>query len=274
MRHPAFLCGSILCGLLLGCSPPQAPPQPAAAPEPVRPPEAEDRRPANRLFLANVRIAVIELPVGAATEKPDLWQGLDENQLQADRAIVLYRNGLRVGTTQAENNAMLAKMFRNLTGRQPYYGLLSTMPGVPMTLTLKQDQPPWTVFTIDPDGRTRGADYPAGNYVLAVSCRLNEDDPSKVLLTVVPQIRSRFLKTPMDLLNQDAATRSDWKIFGFEQVSFALTLPAGDIVVIGPSKEARRSSSIGHGFLIGSKDGVPFETVLVLIPEVASGTLP
>jgi hypothetical protein len=273
MRHSAFLCGSILCGLLLGCSPPQAPPPPPAASEPARPPQAEEPRPAHRLLFARVRVALIELPVGAANETSDLWHNLNEDTLSADRAIVLNRNGLRVGTTSAENDAALTKVFRDLTGRQPFYGVLSAMSGVPMTLTLKQDQPPWTVFTVDPDGQTRGADYPAGNYVLAVSCRFNEDDPSKVLLTVVPQIRSRVLKTPMDLLEPNAGILNDWKILSFEQASFTLTLPAGDIVVIAPSKEAHRPSSVGHGFLTGAKDGVPFETVLVLIPEAVSGTV-
>jgi hypothetical protein len=220
-------------------------------------------------------MAVVELPVGAASEGEDIWRCLDEGAIGADCLRVLHRNGLRVGMTKSGNLPDLLDVLGKLTGRKLVHGTHAASPGVPICLTLKENQPPQMVFAFDGDGSAHGADYPAGNYVLAVSYRLNEKEekPSTILLTVVPQIRPASSKTADDSINAEAEFRTDKEIISFEQAAFTISMPVGDILVVGPSSESHRPSSIAHGLLKGNLNGVPFETVLLLIPQVVPASI-
>jgi hypothetical protein len=220
-------------------------------------------------------MAVVELPVGAASGGQDIWRCLDEGLIGADRSRALHRNGLRVGLIKAGNLPDLLDVLGKLTGRKLAYGTHAALSGEPVCLTLKKNQPPQMVFAFDGDGSAHGADYPAGDHVLVVSYRLNdmEETPSTVLLTVVPQIRPAPGKTADDSMIPGAEFRTDQEIFSFEQAAFSVTLPVGDILVIGPSRESGRPSSVGSSLLTGHRNGVPFETVLLLIPQVVPASI-
>lgn len=229
----------------------------------------------DRPLIVSVSMVVVELPVGAASGGEAIWQCLDEKIIEADRSRALHRNGLRVGLTGAGNLPVLLDALGKLTGRKTVYETHAAVPGNPIHLTLKENQPPRMVFTFDSDGSAKGADYPAGNNVLAVSCRLKEKDLSTILLTVVPQIRPSSGKKADDSANVRAEFQTDTEkeIFSFEQAAFSISMPAGAILVIGPSRESHRPSSVAHGLLVGSRSGVPFETVLLLIPKVVPASI-
>ena len=110
---------------------------------------------------------------------------------------------------------------------------------------------------------------PPGDNLITFMCTLNPDDPSEVLITAVPQIRSRDLKTTIvtDPAGQLQAVKAP-EIFAFSQMTFRLPVPNNDLLVIGPSAASRRPQSVGNRVLVKTRDGMEYETVFVLIPEV------
>ena len=45
-------------------------------------------------------------------------------------------------------------------------------------------------------------------------------------------------------------------------------MPAGGFLLIGPGRESQRLTSPGRQFLVGQRDGMEYETVLVIAPEL------
>ena len=57
-------------------------------------------------------------------------------------------------------------------------------------------------------------------------------------------------------------------MYELTDLTFRLSVPCGDILVVGPGAAARRPTSAARHFLIKEKDGMEFETVLLLVPSV------
>ena len=113
----------------------------------------------------------------------------DEEPL-ALQSTVLGLNGLRVGVGQAENWPDVERELKRMTG-QAYRTLdMQALSGTVNPIVLKKDQGIQRLFLYYDDRTLRGEDYPPGDNLLSLTGTLNEDDPSKVLLTGMPQIRA------------------------------------------------------------------------------------
>jgi hypothetical protein len=64
------------------------------------------------------------------------------------------------------------------------------------------------------------------------------------------------------------------ELFSLDDLSFRLLVPAKGFLVIGPGANARNPSTVGHHFLTRQREGVQYETLLVLTPEVVAAPIP
>jgi len=223
----------------------------------------------DRYFIVvRLRIATIEVPVGTASGSEEIWSYLDEESIAATRSGILGRNGFRVGLGRKDSWDDVADILKRMTAKKSEVSMMMARPGIPVPFVLKQCAEPQTVFTFYEDRTLQGADYPPGENLLTIVCTLNEDDPSRVLLTGVPQLRSsrRRAKVVTRLGRSVMAYEPD--LASLRDLTFQLSIPSEDFIVIGPGAASRRLHSAGHEFLVRSKGGIEFETVLVLIPEV------
>jgi hypothetical protein len=267
----------LLWGLLAGCRPewpgwlgnsPSPRPDPKAASPSPQPPDAnQPRKPGQYVFVVRLRLVTIEVPAGTASRSEEIWSYLDEEPVQAIRSVNLGRNGLRVGRGRADTWPDLARIFKRMTGRSPKQTLLVAIPGDPLPIVLKERQAAQTIFTFYDDRTLSGADYPPGDNVLATVCTLDEDDVSRIMVTIVPQIRTTHRKTRFVLDGGEPKKVAAPMTYSFPQLAFQLTVPSKDFLVIGPGAHARRPTSVGNHFLVREKEGVEFESLLVLIPE-------
>jgi len=225
-------------------------------------------KPGRYVLVARLRLVTIEVPVGTASGSEEIWSYLDEEPVSAIRSASLGRNGLRVGLGREDSWPDLARIFKRMTGRSPKQNLVVAVPGDPLPIVLKERQQIQTIFTFYDDRTLSGADYPPGDNVLAVVCTLNEDDLSKLMITVMPQVRSTRHRTRFVMGQTGPRMVSTAEVFNFPHLTFRLTVPSKDFLVIGPGAHSRRPTSVGHHFLVKKKEGMEFETLLVLIPEV------
>jgi hypothetical protein len=220
------------------------------------------------LLLVRMRMFTIEVPVGTVSGSEDLWSYLDEEPIDSVRLSTLARNGFRIGRGRRDTWPDVAAILSRLTGRPLKATTLHTKPGSVVPIVLKQDQPEQTIFTFFDDRTLSGADYPAGDNLLSVYCTVNYDQPTELIVTGMPQLRSSYRKPkvirdagPLRLVRKPVH-------YTFQPLLWQIPVNSRDFIMIGPGTQSRRPNSVGRHFLNRTKGGMEFETVLVLLPEV------
>lgn len=226
-------------------------------------------RPEPPVVFVRLHVWIVEVPVGLVSRSEDLWSYLNEEPVGPQRQAMLGRNGLRVGTSPADAWDDIAKLLREMTGSQMRRSELASLPARPIDLVLKQDVPAATIFTSRDDRTLTGADCPGGDYVLTLTATVDMHDPSFVVITAVPQIRSargrpRYVGDGDSYRLTMTAERTT-----FENLMFQLPLSENDIMVVGPGSRSRRTTSVGRNFLVRTNEGMSFEKVLVIRPELS-----
>ena len=220
------------------------------------------------MLLVHFKAVQIELPVGTASGSEEIWSYLDEEPLGAARGAALGRNGLRVGLGRQDSWPDLSKILRRMTGRGFKRSVKLTKPGTPVAFEMSRRKHDSTIFTSHADRSLSGADYPAGRYLLSVLCTLDEDEPSTILITATPQIQSARRKPKLAVLKGGVVLAAKPTIYNFPELTFQVSVPVKDFLVVGPGAQSRRPSSIGNHFFVRQSGGAQFETVIVLVPEV------
>ena len=230
-------------------------------------------KPKGYRLVVTMRLTTIEVPIGTASGSEEIWSYLDEEPIKAVRAVNLGRNGLRVGLGQKDGLGDLQRIFRRMTGQSPKQDMVATLPGDPLPFVLKERQDEQTIFTYRNDRTLSGKDYPAGDCVLAMVCTLDEDDATKVLITAVPQVRTTRRETHFVMVDGEPQVIAEAETLPFSEMTFQIMVPAKGFLVIGPGANSRNPVSVGHHFLVRKKEGVEFERVLVVIPEVLAAPM-
>lgn len=243
------------------------PPSPAGQ-EPMKAVTAET--PASRIgvLLIRLRVASIEVPVGTASNCEKMWSYLDEEPIGALRSASLGRNGVRIGLGRKQDWSDVARLLEDMTGRRLKETAILAVPGQPVPVAMKTQSPPQTIFTFHDDRTLRGGDYPAGDNLLTLSCTIDENHPTRIVVTGQPQIETtsrkiEFVQGPQGLMMMPKS-----QVFSFPEMAFSFTIESGNLFVVGPSTESRRLVSVGYNFLYRQKQGVEYETLLVVIPDV------
>ncbi len=274
-RYVLASLAALLLATATGC--PETTEAPTADKGPQIPGDLRRKRGNNKdrrfILLVRLRMATIEVPLGTVSGSEELWSYLDEEPIRALRSATLGRNGIRIGIGRSDTWDDLAKVLKKMTGREVKHSTLGALPGDPLAVVLKVNQPAQTIFVSYEDRTLSGADYPPGENLLTFSFSLDEDDPSRAIITGVPQVRSNKRKTRYVRSSGGFRILNRPTIHTFRQLAFQLSVPNRNFLVIGPNAESRRETSVGHRFLVRRKKGVEYETVLILIPEIFAAPL-
>jgi hypothetical protein len=281
MRGCAFLLVTVLAAAPVGCpSVPGESDGPGGAARgvgslPIMPGDANSGpsgngsgKPKRYQIVVTLKLTNIEVPVGTASGSEEVWSYLEEEPVRSIDSANLGRNGFRVGLGRAGSWPDLVTVFKRMTGRSPKQSLVATMPGAPLPIILKEKQSTETIFTSHGDRTVTGRDYPPGDYLLAVVCTLDEDDLSKVLITAMPQVRGAKSRKTFAMAEDGPSIVVKSEVYDFAPLVFQLMIPPKGFVVIGPGANSRNPICAGHHFLVRKKEGMEFETLLVLTPEV------
>ena len=215
-----------------------------------------------------LHLITIHVPIGTVSDSEQLWSCLNEEAVELSRSASLGANGFRIGLAPRAGWGELAGLIKRMTGRKKNEYLLRTLPGSPLHIPLKLRQPIQTMFTFYNDRTLSGADYPPGDNLLTVLCTFDEDDPNRVLVTACPQVRSTRPARRIVRRRGGLAMVSKPAFFPLRPLTFRLAIRSRDLIVIGPAPAALRPDSVGHHFLTSTRDGMEFESLLILIPSI------
>jgi len=239
-----------------------------SAGRPLMPRDLKSENGKNYLLIVRLHMVSIEVPVGTVSDSEELWSYVDEEAVRQVRTPALGLNGLRIGLGRNDSWPDLAEVLKRMTGRRCEESTMIALPGNPVHIVLKSAQPAQTLFAFRKDLSLEGDDYPPGDNLLTIVCTLNRDDPSKLLLTGLPQIRTSRRKSRYVNRNGKIMLVSKPSVYSLTSLTFQAVVPSNDFLLIGPGGQSGRPSSIGHAFFVKDKEGVEFETVLILRPEV------
>lgn len=280
LRRTIIACLLLAPVVWLGCRPdptganpvrPAADPPARSAPPPMAPIASRPAQPSELAQFRSVialQIIRIELPVGTVNASEQMWNYLNEEPVSVNRPADLGRNGLRIGLGEAQAWSEVAAMLQKLTGRALSPTRTFAWPGTVMDVLARKDQPAQSIFLFYGDKTRTGSDYPPGDNVFAVACTVDETNPQGVLLTGVPQIRSAQNEFQPTRTDARMGIVSPYTRTPFAPLTFRAAIPPKGFLLIAPARAALNTSTLGHRFLIEQRDGLSFETVLIVLPEV------
>jgi len=251
--------------------PPSAPDAPASVGQPVAPGPVvpvTSRRAGKSIPLVRLSVRFIQVPPGMASDSEEIWSYLNEEAVSVRGLVGLARNGLRVGIGPREGWPDVQRELKRMTGRQMRTSVFTPLLWKPAIIHVNDGVGPRTIFMFRNDGTLYGADYPAGDNLLVVLCTLDPDEPTRILLSAVPQIRSSRKKPVILKSNRKFSFAAVPTTYSFPELTFRAPVLSGGFILIGPTKAARNPYSLGNRFLTRTIDGVESELVLVLMPEV------
>ena len=225
------------------------------------------------VFVVRLRMATIELPFGSVTNSQTVWSGLDEKPVHQTEPGILARNGIRMAVGGGEKWPQLAEALTELSGRPLPHQIMHTVPGRPFHIPLGRHPDGQTIFIRYPDGTLSGDDYPPSYNALAVLCTLDAARTSGMRITLVPQVHSLHREVHFRKGSKRFGVSKDQAIYGFPPLQCRTPVPANGFLLIGPGAGATQPTSVGHRFLCYQTDGIKFETVLVLMPQVLTQTI-
>lgn len=229
--------------------------------------QSDDEEKRNMLVV-HTRLSAVEVPLGAISGSEELWSHLQEDRATPLQSAGLSRNGLRVGVGSADAWEDIAATVSRATGRQVRQAGYMAIPHRPMPVILKSDQPERTVFCSRRDRTLVGQDLPRGEYLLMFNFALDPNDLTRILVNVVPEVRSARQHLQILRTGDRYRMRHEPRRLVLDALAFQLDVRSGEYLVIGPNAAARRPSSPAHHLLIHDRKGVEFETILILSPEV------
>ena len=219
-------------------------------------------------YIVCLKIIPVTVPAGSVSRSERLWRYLDEEVVDVELLAALNRNGFRVGCGKQVDWHAVGGLLREMTGQALRQSEHWTRPGDGVPLVLNAGMPTQHIFAFNGRGELRGRDYPAGDNVLMITCRVNTDNPADVVIQAAPVVRvpqdvPRIVRTEMGMAFSHKPI-----MVPIDPLQFTVRVPEGHYLVIGPGAAARRSTSPGHRLLTKQTDGLRQEMLLVLVPQV------
>jgi hypothetical protein len=215
--------------------------------------------------MVHLDIYMIDLPAGTVSGNREFWKRLDEDAPGSATAQRLNRNGVRCGVAPRTEGLYFSQFF----DKQPHPpARRSRVDGIatesiPLEMEKKFDQQ--DLFFFNAAGELEGRSYEAGENQLSLTFGPTPRDPNSVRMTLCPVVTSEKTRTEFTPLNQqyDLAYHDVDRIY---DLGLTVDVPGDSFMVIAPSPDAARRSSLGGCFLTTTDKSQRMEQVIVIVP--------
>ena len=243
----------------------------------ARPTKPRPGQKGNYVARVRLRMQSFQLPAARRGEAESIWRRLDTGPLGHRTQRVLALNGIRAGVARTDTWKDFVKMLEGLSGKA-LTSAVQTLHSIrePAAIALDRFHEEKTLFAFHPDGTLVGADHLPGGNELGVYCTLRSQNPVRIDMTLMPQIRSTgsSLKYRFREGSKRFATVRPEKLHSFLPLALRLTLSGKEFLVLGPDPDANDETSVGCHFFVRRPNGIRHETLLVVAPEVFHLTVP
>ena len=211
----------------------------------------------------------VQIPRSAHDQVAPLWNHLREDVLDAATQRRLHENGLRVGVGHAHWWDAVKAALDAVDGlRTVVTDPVRIPPGYPLALELDTKPHEQTLFYMADDGVLTGETWPSSRNVLRLSYDLNLEDPSRIQLDLVPEVRQRL--DGWRWVRNEAGFTQLPKYSGraFSAAALSVAVTEGDFIMVAPGDRADVAGMVGQAFLVQEFDGIPYDSYVFLRPDM------
>ena len=218
------------------------------------------------------RVIQVQAPLGEFSRSQKVWDHLDEQAVGIETQMLLQRNGLRVGLGEPDSWPPVRAIF-DAVAKRTVRELPPSMPNsLSVPLQLNNEPVDQTVFFYRSNGTMAGSFYSQATDVFRITWDFNSANIEQVVVFITPEVRQDqsgvvFKATPMG-----AAPVPVYEGRVFAELTCRLVVSPGGYIVLGPAADVNRTGLLGREFLVNQIDGEPYESILVIVPEVLDMT--
>jgi hypothetical protein len=207
----------------------------------------------------------LQLPQGAISQNEKFWKRVDEHCVDPNTYDLLYKNGIRVG------QAPIAEWdyFKQVMEQYPAIAKQSSLvagEGKAVELSVRKGMPSQDIWYYNADNVLEGKTFDACENVVALTFQPAPRHASAMRVVLCPTVRSTQKRL------QYSATNSEVEVtYAAPQRMYDLNLRTDvsmeNFLIVAPSSDASRKTSIGNGFFMTAGTAERLENVLLIIPR-------
>ena len=212
----------------------------------------------------HVEVFVLGVPPGTFSGNEEFWKRIDEQCVDVPTYDLLYKNGIRVGVAPTSELDDFAKYMNDVAPVEKI-----SMNGSEVKdaqIEMKKDLPEQVIFHFDRQNNAIGRSFDRSENFWDISFEPAPRKPGQLRLTLCPMIRASRRQVVFTQLNEGY----EMKFVSPEMIydlNFRVDIPAGGFLVVTPSPNARRPTSVGNAFLVKDGPTSKLEQVLIIIPK-------
>jgi hypothetical protein len=212
----------------------------------------------------------LQVPYGTVSRNDEFWTRIDEQCVDPGTHDLLFRNGVRVGQAPVGE----WEHFKQMMTEHPATFQASSILGPEaknVDLNVRKQVETQDIFYYDGQSDLQGRTYDRCENYLTVSFLPAPRKPGSVrvsLCPVVKTMRKRYESTEKGSEREFTYTNPE-RIY---DCNLRTDVPPGHFMIVAPSEEAMRPTSIGNCFLLHDGPTERLESVLLFVPNQA--TLP
>ena len=215
--------------------------------------------------MVHLDIYLLDMPEGSISQNTQFWKRVDEQAVGAANEDRLLRNGIRCGTVTRGEGLFFSQFFDKLPhppARKSTVDVLHT-DTIELQMEKKFDQQ--DLFFFNASNQLEGRSYDQVTNRWALTSGPTPRDPGAVRLTLCPVVYSEKMQTRFTALNQEYETAAK-DVDRIYDLGLTADVPGDSFMIIAPSSDAARPTSIGGRFLIKSDKTQKLEQVIVIVP--------
>jgi hypothetical protein len=214
-------------------------------------------------LIFHVRIFLFPVPDGTFSGNEEFWKRIDEQCVDVATADLLYKNGLRVGEAPMSEMSAFGKYMEGLLPLQDI--TIPALQGgtqIEMRLNLMQQ----TIFQMNRQNIAVGQSYEASDNILNVNFEPAPRKPGQVRLSLAPMVRAQRKMLHYTTQNGEQEIAYDSPEH-FYDLNFKVDLSEDRFLVVTPSPDAVRTTSVGHAFFKKETETERKEQVMIIMSE-------
>jgi hypothetical protein len=265
-----MLAASALCGCTAQRKPTTAPAatQPVAyqislTAHPIGPTDSRDATPLPEALI-HLDVYQLDVPLGMVSGSVAFWKRVDEQCLGVGAGDRLFKNGLRCGLARKDD----WPFFRDWFDGRPNSVRKSTINGyhaqaVELELTKKIDAE--DLFYFNPSNVLEGRSYESCVNLVSLSFQPAPRKPGAVRIALCPTVRAQRRRLEFTPLNQEYESPF-MQVDRLYNLDLQVDVPEDQFLIVAPSEDSQRTTSIGGRFFIKNDKTEKLEQVLVIVP--------
>ncbi|MBV8782042.1 MAG: hypothetical protein JO353_11650, partial [Phycisphaerae bacterium] len=205
------------------------------------------------------------VPIGTIGRDESFWKRIDEQCVDVATYDLLFKNGLRIGVAPMSEFDGIKKHLDTDTSCKKI--TVNGAAGRKVQLETRKDLVAQTIFYFDGDNNAVGRSFDRSTNLIDLSFEATPRQPGSIRVSLAPEVRANRAQLEYSLLNEEREFQFV-EPETFYDLNCRADIPRDSFLILTPSTDADRLTSMGHAFLTTDTSPQRTEQVIVLVPHV------